>query len=188
MDNKDNIKRLFDMSKVLKGNTVSFYNNRIMSLNSDIYPISSISVIYTDTMLNIPNYGSIKFEVLKNIVNEEVVSYLPLHTERGIKEAYILDNFREPDISQMLYKHEDLKSIDEFNISLSKKAKDGADLIYIDRFPISLCSGLLPVNKSDKISLEIYDDNVPKTFLAKFIIDKKKYTINKYIRYLYLEG
>lgn len=186
MDNNANLKRLYDMCKVLKGNTVSFYNNRIMSLNSDINPISSISVIYTDTQLDIP-YGSIKFEVLKNIITEDVITFLPLQSERGIKEAYILDTFKEPSINNMIYVNEDLRSNEDFNIAMSKKAKDGISLIYIDGFPISICSSLLPLNKSDKIRLEIYNDEVPKTFLAKFIIDKKKYIINKYIRYLYLE-
>lgn len=184
---EDNIKRLFDISKTLKGNTVSFYNNRIMSLNSDMNPIYSISIVYTDTQLQLENNMCIKMETFKSFVKGDILEeYIPLQSPKGIKEAYILDSFVEPKQDQMIHFINDLKQYDQFNSALSKKSKDGMQLVYIDNYPISICAGLLPINKSDNVSLEIYNDNVPNTFLCKFNIDKKKFVINKYIRYLYL--
>ena len=183
----NNIQRIYDMCKVLKGNTINFYNNKIMSLDSDINPISSISIIYTDTLLDLDYTQCISMEKLKDFysdVNHD--EYIPTQSIEGIKESYILNTFIEPTNNQLIYSIDDLRLIDEFNVAMSKKAKDGITLIYVDRFPISICPSILPLNKSDKISLEIYNDRILGSFLAKFIIDKKKFVINKYIRYLFI--
>lgn len=183
----DNTKRLYDMCKVLKGNTINFYRNKIMSLDSNMNPIYSISIINVDTQLDLGNVECISMECLKDYINGEYSeNYIPTQSIKGIKEAYILNSFIEPNISQLIYSNNNLKDIEDFNIAMKKKAKDGISIIYIDRFPISICNSILPVNKSDNVSLEIYDDNILGSFLAKFIIDKKKFIINKYIRYLYL--
>jgi hypothetical protein len=56
---------------------------------------------------------------------------------------------------------------------------------YKNKYYISLFSGILPLNKSDKVSLTIYpNDN--HSFIAKFSVMKKKFTINAYLSYLYI--
>lgn len=179
----DNIKRLYDICKVLKGNTINFYNNRIMSLNSDIYPISSISIIYVDTQLGLNDVQCISMEIFTNNIKEGA-EYIPTQSIKGIKESNILNSFIEP--TNIIFRQDNLRDIEDFNIAMSKKAKEGMSLIYVDRFPISICSSLIPLNKPDDISLEIYEDNIKGSFIAKFIINKKKFIINRYIRYLYL--
>lgn len=53
-----------------------------------------------------------------------------------------------------------------------------------DRYYITLFYGLLPLNKADKISLSIYYKDTSKTFIAKFKVIKKHFTINIYLNYL----
>lgn len=82
-----------------------------------------------------------------------------------------------------------IREDEEFENCLSLKSKDGMSLYiakgYYGIYPISIFTGLLPINKKDKVSLEIYENTV-STFLAKFIIDKGFIIINKYIKYIYL--
>lgn len=75
---------------------------------------------------------------------------------------------------------------DEINALFSLKKNDGC--IYYNhqnKYFITLFSGLLPINKSDKVYLTIYP-NTPETFIAKFRINKKKFNVYIYIAYLYI--
>ena len=66
------------------------------------------------------------------------------------------------------------------------KSKDGAKMFKLDQnYIMSNFSSLHPINKSDKIYLTLYPrDEI--SFISKFVINKKKYEIHEYIRYLYL--
>lgn len=70
--------------------------------------------------------------------------------------------------------------------SRNMKAKDGAKMFKLDQtYIMSNFSSLHPVNKSDKVYLTLYPyDEI--SFMSKFVINKKKYEIHEYIRYLYL--
>lgn len=72
------------------------------------------------------------------------------------------------------------------NTSRNIKAKDGAKMFKFDKkYIMSNFASLHPVNKSDKVYLTLYPyDSI--SFISKFVIDKKKYEIHEYIRYLYL--
>ena len=76
--------------------------------------------------------------------------------------------------------------IKEFSDSLNLKSKDGARMITVDdKLFMTCCSAVHPMNKSDIISLEAFEyDSI--SYLAIFIINKKKYNIIEYIRFLYL--
>ena len=79
----------------------------------------------------------------------------------------------------------DLKADPKFNEILSKKAADGNSLYRIDKnYILSIFSGLLPINKNDKVSFRIYDNNTNNSFIAEFNIDKGFAVITKYIQYL----
>lgn len=76
---------------------------------------------------------------------------------------------------------------DEFFLQvLSNKAADGADLYRLDtQHMMYTFSSLHPINKSDRVSCSIYNCD-ERSYIANFIIDKKKYKIHEFIRYLYL--
>ena len=88
-------------------------------------------------------------------------------------------------INSLISKEDNLKQDDNFNYCLSLKAKDGLGKFIYDNKYISIFSGLLPINKSDIVGIEVYDAAY-NTYICKFIIDKKYATICKYIRYLSL--
>lgn len=73
-----------------------------------------------------------------------------------------------------------------FNKIISGKTGDGATIIYVGGYPVSLYSTLLPINKGDKTTIEIYNNGPTEpTYVAKFIIEKKKKQIvDVYVRYL----
>lgn len=84
------------------------------------------------------------------------------------------------------YRVDDLKANENFNNIQAQKAADGMSMLRLNKkYILSLYKGLLPVNKADKVSVELYDID-SYSFLAKFIIDKRKFVINKYLVYFFL--
>lgn len=71
--------------------------------------------------------------------------------------------------------------------SIASKAKDGMMLTWINdkEYIMSSCSTMHPINKPDTVDITIYEYN-ELSFLAKYDIKKKNYTIHEYIAYLYL--
>lgn len=70
--------------------------------------------------------------------------------------------------------------------SMAMKAKEGAMMVSnLDRYAMSSCGTLHPVNKKDdmNVTLYAYDD---VSFLAKYDIIKKTHTIYEYMRFLYV--
>ena len=71
-------------------------------------------------------------------------------------------------------------------LAQAMKASNGAVkfLSGVD-FLMYLYSSLHPINKPDSVTMNIYRyDDI--SYLAEYIISKKKFVINEYIRYLYL--
>lgn len=73
-----------------------------------------------------------------------------------------------------------------FENVLSLKSKQGIGFFNINRmYNMSIFSNLLPVNKSDGVSLKIYDNLNSRTFLANFTVRKpKNVNIDIFINYL----
>lgn len=65
--------------------------------------------------------------------------------------------------------------------------KDDGCIYYkhYNKYYMTLFYGLLPINKSDKILLSIYH-NINISFIARFKVVKKHFTIHIYINYLYI--
>lgn len=79
----------------------------------------------------------------------------------------------------------DLKEDETFNTILGLKATDGARKMVVDNKYVLYQHGTMhPVTKSDGVSLKIYPyDNI--SFIAEFIVNKKKYEIHEFVRYRY---
>ena len=83
-------------------------------------------------------------------------------------------------------RYENIKEDQQFLDVLEKKSKDGAIMYKKDKYIMFIYSGLLPINKADKVNLNIYD--MGAYFISNFEIIKKKYeTVNVFIRYMHLK-
>lgn len=198
--------RLYDIMKAMKCETYHIFKN--MVIGTDNYN-TTLSQVFCDTKIDgyitddnkfVDSY-EITLSVMKLIAEKcgqfkdrtdfNPENYIFKYSIRsyGISElmvryiniASILENKFVPD-----FKIDDLKSNEEFNQILAKKSSDGMSLFRASKkYMLTLYTGLLPINKSDKAGLEIYNvDNA--TFISKFIINKGKFIIFKYVNYLYL--
>ena len=71
---------------------------------------------------------------------------------------------------------------EELQELFNMKKVDGSMLYNKDGYIMTLIYGSLPLNKSDKVSLAIY--NMGTTFVARFNVIKKNTTITTFIRYI----
>lgn len=78
-----------------------------------------------------------------------------------------------------------IRSIPEFENILTYKSADGIGMFRYDKYVMTLYNNLLPIKKSDKLELNIYDIN-DRSFLSNFSIIRKKARIDVYIMYLHL--
>lgn len=75
---------------------------------------------------------------------------------------------------------------DEFNFLFALKKDSGcSNYVYKNKYYMTLFSGILPLNKSDKIYLSIYGNN-SISFNALFRVEKKKFNVIICIAYLYI--
>lgn len=75
---------------------------------------------------------------------------------------------------------------DEFNFLFTLKKDSGcSNYVYKNKYYMTLFSGILPLNKSDKIYLSIYGNN-SVSFNALFRVEKKKFNVIICIAYLYI--
>lgn len=92
------------------------------------------------------------------------------HIEYKIWEIY--NNIPQYNQGLAVKQYDNLRSNEQFESIIARKASDGASSFIIDDYCMILFSRMLPVNKSDKVSLDIMDfDN---SFLSVFKISKKK--------------
>ena len=66
-----------------------------------------------------------------------------------------------------------------------KKDSGCSNYVYKNKYYMTLFSGILPLNKSDKIYLSIYSNN-SVSFNALFRVEKKKFNVIVCIAYLYI--
>ena len=91
--------------------------------------------------------------------------------------ATSLDNniqtiINETEISDILEKIQNMKS------------SDGSIGVNYNGYHMTLFSTLIPTNKSDKLYVKIMQPFIMHTFIAKFIIKKKKFDVMTYVNYL----
>lgn len=135
----------------------------------------NIIIMDTIEIRDIPNTSWINLDagLLKNMYE-------------GCYEIYG-DDFTESNIALGIYlssKHyDDCNNIMEtyFNI----KASDGAIPVRVDNHYFYIFSGFLPLNKSDKLEMTIYDNVLD--FVIKYEITKKKFKNKVTVFYKYLK-
>ena len=198
--------KLYDIIKGMKCNIFRIYKDRIIGSEAESQ-CATLSVVQCDTKISgymskdnivIDSYELDK-EILKLIADKCVESKVEFNPESYMAK-YSNNTYYMSEIQMMEYRTSnvlankyvpdfvvpDLKQDEQFNEIIAKKASDGASLYRINnKYILTIIPGQLSVNKSDKVNLELYDiDN--HTFIAKFIINKGKYTISKYIAYFFI--
>lgn len=199
--------RLYDIMKATKCDRFHIYKNMIIGTENvttslcQIICDTKIDGYITDDGRAVDSY-EIDKEVLK-LISEK--SQENLNNDKFNPEAYIakyaIRGYRLTEL-EILYANmandlqnrfvpdcriDDLKSNAEFMSIMALKSGDGQSLFRAnDRYILTIFTGLVPINKSDKASLELYDID-GYSFIAKFIINKGKFTINKYVRYFHIQ-
>lgn len=193
-------KNLVDRAKALKSHYLIFNNNGIYGAdetmfilkrsNIDTYGINitTTSILLLDFYKNSVEVGSEYITIENNCLSSIYGKLNSLDENITANIAYgfkSLSNYinliGEPTISII-----NLRDIEKFNKIQAMKAADGTDLLIVeDTYPITLSSNMLPLNKSDKIGLYIYDLN-DGTFISYFTIKKPKQLVEIFIRYIKL--
>lgn len=160
-------------SSLIKVNCVNPYIHNITFKNQDLQAFTKViqgteyvTIDYTrNCIIDQSEENSIIFSTDNNIHNLRV----SMMTRIG---------------GEILYPN--LREDPEFERCLALKSAQGAVMYIKDKYCMSLFSGLLPINKADKVDLVIHPEN--GYFIATFQIKKKKPSIDMScsFRYLYL--
>lgn len=162
-----------DIVKSLKCNCFKIFPDRIMGTDSNIFPISYMSVVFGD----FSNYETGMYYITSKgeIFKHNSFSYS--------MEEYLYDSFMFPmdinHISNVLLKEKgkDIPCLE------GKKASDGLCITILDdNWLIGLFKGFIPYTKPDECIARIYQDGVG--FIVEFVLIKKKFTLNKFVRYI----
>lgn len=200
-DNRVVLNDLLDYVKVLKPEYFYLLNDGTLLGTDDSF--SSLRIIETDiygyelfqssndfkNFMKDPNMIIMDTIEINDIPN---TSWITLH--RGLLENMFIscdELYRDDMIEQNIIlgnylsaKHyDDCSSIMETYFDI--KALDGAVPIRMDNYYFYIFSGFLPLNKSDKLEMTVYD-NV-SDFVIKYEITKKKYKHKVTVFYKYLK-
>lgn len=132
--------------------------------------------------------GNIKY--FKNIATSEVL-VLSENSNAIYDDKYgyiIMDAYKRVlnDISVSIATETlELSKSKELEVLLALSSKDGVRMFTFFNHTISLFNGLLPLNKSDRISVTLYDNPTNNVhFIAMFDIIKPKTVMKVFLRYI----
>lgn len=181
---------IIKLAKSLKRSMVEITPHYICG--SDYPLLCTFSITYLDGTIAVPDdlywFGPTT-ELTKDEEHAKMQDVWLLHHKN--KMDYLRATAQRLELQSPIVTTGDLKDDTDFNNfmeSLNKKAKYGASILSMEftNYFITSCSMIHPINKTDGVELICYPyDDI--SFLSKFIIKKKKYTIYEYIRFLYLE-
>lgn len=197
------IKYLIKVLKAMKCDSYLLDSTKIIGWDKYNTTLTEVNDIYTG--LDIVDKINIEKEEIKTL-EDTVKAFVGAYPDKYAEANYIkLLTYRKfgnyysdcrPAFSSLYITYNnqidysvDLRKDAEFEACLNLKAKDGARIYKYKSpsskiYPISIFSGLLPVNKSDKVYLQVIEENNGQTFICKFIINKGFIEINKYIKYM----
>lgn len=190
-----------EAAKALKQKQFMFYNNCLFGLDNPGY-FSYVDISQNLQNMYYNNYGIIItakelstfvksistelcFDLSRGVVNT-IVKDEPLH----IHYDPIVQNDIINKLNNLKTQYNYTEAIDitkELEPVFSLKKNDGTHyfipVINNNKYFITLFYGLLPLNKNDKIHLQISDTGT-NNFISKFTVLKKKFKVNVFIRYL----
>lgn len=166
-----------------------YQNLDIRFFNQTLYSVGFLNMIET-----FEQYGT-KYNWTAHYINDlgffQELKYndLFIFDKFNIKNTIIskylfLCNFIGDQTTPLEYKcFGEIRGNVDFETLLQMKSADGARPFIIDKYVMYIFTGLLPINKSDSVELEIYNRPNTQFFLSNFKITKKKQKINNYIFY-----
>lgn len=175
-----------DMIYITGNLVVNMYNNSMLNF-AEIPFIFGYPTLYRMEdlckLLDMMNKDSIV--VLDDWNNIYINNNLTVYNNTNIyTNNKILNNISNLQLNQPKLIIDNLRDSESFEYAINEYSNTLYNLQ--SRYIISLHKGLLPVNKSDNVSISIYDYD-DTNFICKFSIDKKSFIINIVIKYIYLQ-
>lgn len=134
-----------------------------------------IKSILSESEFNINDYGD---TILETSLGEQ------LHVTRNIRLSNMVD-YKVGEILSLSYGNE--QEITNNILDLFSMKKGDGTMYYVhqcnnSKYFMTLFSGLLPLNKADKVFIRIFDNG--NSFISNFIVRKKKFELFIYVVYL----
>ncbi len=189
------IEELLEYSKALKCDIIRVRNKTIYGTDNNFIHLRVIKSKFNHEFPDMIFYLKDFTEFIKQMTDYielaidipiDISNFLTIHYEYTDLFDNLIKSVEHHVFHLISLYNEDLKSNDDFNKINSMKAGDGIGLLKLsERYILTLYNGLLPINKSDKVEVNIRDiDNY--RYLANFTIIKKKFSIDIYFMYLFL--
>lgn len=169
--NPETLDLFINIAKILKCDIVMNKGGIIYGTDKDFAHLSKIE------------HHESKLWELDNVVFESNSFTIAIDQEQRLRDFENLINttysIQFSDVSESFT---DLQDNEQFKIIMAKKAAEGISLLKLNDYLLSINKSLIPVNKADKLDLDIFD--LGKTFLARFKIKKGKNYVHKYFMYI----
>lgn len=176
---------------------------------TDSYMLGSDEEFYTLSRINIHSDISrpMCFRISECLAGSAKDKFAQTNPERffseytEVQEGLYINAWAEPNLMQnimnvfgklmsyldtynIIYSSSGFESDENFKTQVSKlKVSDGLKYFTIDnKYLLSSFNKVHSINASDKVSINIYDIDI-ESYLCEFVINKKKYTLQEYIRY-----
>lgn len=159
--------------KVMEFNNI--YNINISFVVNDMATFIK-NVDLNETKLPTPNLLYSSFDNTLEINNISMINTI---------ESMINSLSFNMNMSQKRIILEPIRGIQDFEYILESKSADGSSIFRYNNYNMTIFKNLIPIKKSDKVYLTIYDIDNTK-FLSNFTVDRKKTKIEVYIMYLHL--
>lgn len=196
----DNMVSIIKIAKGMKRPVIQLRNNKILGTDEEFCTLSKIDI---DTGIDKP----ITFKITDSLLQESAIEkYSSAHPDiffaeyKKIIDGFYINGWAEiqyADIisdmweriayyinySNIVYSETGLEKNEQFMSLCKAKVSDGLQYYNIDnKYLQTSFNKIHCINSKDKVSLNIYDIDM-ESLLYEYIIDKKKYVVNQYVRY-----
>ena len=192
-----------DAAKALKQKEFYFFRNRLYGVDNILSYLIYVDLDPTHLSKDFYSYNGVLFnakELSKFVKSLSIEKEFEINTDvkMGVltsmaceSVSYIINYSIDymileklNNISNRLYTSDE--SIDNLiePMNAMKKVDGTYNVIYNNKYYLTLFPGLLPINKGDKICIAISDDINSNMFVARFKVIKKKFVITLFIGYL----
>lgn len=195
-----------EVVKVLKSNIIVLNNGNLYGIDASLCFIKQVLCEEDFTSFNLICFHDMLAAFIKNIPIRDILTdmicidydskriyssadasvYIELLDDTFGISNMVNNMIYEISNCSNVYEDADLKSDINFMRCMSAKTFNGMQMYIKDNYAMSLFSGLIAVNKDDKVQLKVYDIN-EFSFISNFIVyKKKKITLLIFIRYMKL--
>lgn len=182
---REHFLKIYDIVKSMKSKYIAIIKNSIIGYDT----LVDVKVVNTDSSISeYPLYLSLEqlSALASSDANEiDITKLKQSNVSIRLYNKIIQDGILIP--RPVTTEVKNIKNDEVFAEILTAKSSEGLKMYRLDSNHIlSIFTGLIPVNKPDKLDLQIININ-NKCFLVKYIIHKKKWDIEQYILHMYLK-